>query len=447
MGSNVETATVLVIVGITGDLSKRKLLPAIGEMAAAGVLPKKFRILGITRQHVPCIQDILEGIKNAAYVESHLELFSMSPTDAPDYLRLKALVADIDNCLGGDVQHLWYLAVPPTTTWPIIEHLGSSGLAQLPQTKLLLEKPFGVDSATAQELIAHIQQWFTEDQVYRIDHYLAKETVQNIVVFRRDNPIFERVWNHEAIERIDIVASETIGIENRAVFYEQTGALRDLIQSHLLQLAALTLMTLPENGAWESIPNAREAILSTLQVKPGSVHSAQYEGYKSETKNPDSAVETFVSLTVSSNDPRWQGIPITLTTGKALSEKKTEIVVTYRPTGVPQKNHLTLRLQPNEGIEVCFFAKRPGYDRTVEQVPLSFTYADHFDVLPDAYERVLLEALRGDHSLFASSDEVRESWRITDAARKDWGQRAAQLTIYPFGTKPEEILQKDSLGQ
>lgn len=439
-----ETSTVLIIVGVTGDLSTRKLLPAIGEMAAAGVLPKKFRILGISRQHAPHIEDLLGNVKNAAYVRAHLELFSMSGTDATDYGRLQTLLADIDDCLGGEVQHLWYLAVPPNTTWPIVEQLGSSGLAHLPGTKLLLEKPFGVDRVSAQELITHIQRWFTEEQVYRIDHYLAKETVQNIVVFRRDNPVFERTWNRGAIERIDILASEVIGIEQRAVFYEQTGALRDLVQSHLLQLAALTLMTLPEKGEWGDIPNARHEILASLKVVPGSVHFGQYETYRKEVENPTSVVETFVSLTLSSRDPRWQDVPITLTTGKALADKETKIVVTYRADSVPQKNQLTLRLQPNEGIELCFFAKRPGYDRRIEQVPLSFTYADHFDVLPDAYERVLLDALRGDHALFASSNEVIESWRITDAARKEWGNTGKQIPLYATGTDPKQVIAEAS---
>lgn len=437
-----DAPTVLIIVGITGDLSRRKLLPAIGEMVAAGVLPKQFRIVGITRQQTATPESILEGVKNAQHLRAHLELFPMSLTDAADYARLGAHLRERDAAFDGVPQHLWYLAVPPTTAWPIIDQLGRSGIAAMPNTKLLLEKPFGVDRESAKELVAHIERSFRAEQVYRIDHYLAKETVQNIVVFRRDNPLFAHTWNKDAIERIDILASETIGVEGRAAFYEQTGALRDLVQSHLLQLAALSLMALPEEGEWQRIPEARHALLQTLDVEPESVCRGQYEGYRTEVGVPDSAVETFVSLTLSSSDPRWQGVPITITTGKALAEKKTEIVVTYRRGEAPQSNRLTLRLQPNEGVELCFFAKRPGYDHTIERVPLSFTYAEHFDTLPDAYERVFLDALRSDHTLFASSDEVLESWRIVDAAKEAWAAQKQPLIVYPRGATPKQVVGK-----
>ncbi len=438
-----DTPTVLIIIGITGDLSKRKLLPAIGDMAAAGVLPKQFRIIGITRQHTVTLSSVLEGVRNAELIRENMTVFPMSLADAADYERLRSHLHVISQPWGEDAQLLWYLAVPPTTAWPIIEQLGRSGLSRLQNTKLLLEKPFGIDRASAEELIAHVERSFTTQQVYRIDHYLAKETVQNIVVFRQDNSLFERTWNRDAIERIDILASETIGIEGRVAFYEQTGALRDLVQSHLLQLAALTLMTLPPDGKLERIPEARRALLGTLTVDLGSIKRGQYADYRRTVANPASMVETFVSLTLFSTDTRWQGVPITLTTGKALSEKKTDIVVTYRHNGAPQQNRLTLRLQPNEGVELCFFAKRPGYDRTIERVPLAFTYADHFDALPDAYGRVVLDALRGDHTLFASSGEVLESWRIVDAVRKSWELNADTLMVYPRGAAPEQVLRKN----
>lgn len=439
-----RTPTVLVIVGITGNLSRRKLLPAIGEMAAAGVLPEQFLIVGVTRQQTADPSALLENVKNAEYLRARMTLFPMSLTDAADYARLGAYLRENERELGGAAQRLWYLSVPPKTAWPIIEHLGLSGLAKVPNTKLLLEKPFGVDSESARELVMHVERSFASEQVYRIDHYLAKETVQNILVFRRDNPLFEHSWNKDAIERVDILASETIGIEGRVAFYEQTGALRDLVQSHLLQLAALTLMTLPEGDQLQRVPHARAALLRTLQVDPDHVHRGQYAGYREEVGNPASMVETFASVTLFSTDPRWRGVPLTLTTGKALAEKKTEIVITYRRGSAPKTNRLTLRIQPNEGIELCFFAKRPGYDRTIERVPLAFAYADHFGALPDAYEHVFLDALRGDHTLFASSEEVLESWRIVDAVRSAWETRPGGLTLYPQGATPERILEKEA---
>ncbi len=442
MGNNAFTSAILIIVGITGNLSRRKLLPAIGEMAKAGVLPAQLRIVGITRQQTADIESLLTGIAHAEYIRARTTLFPMSLTETADFARLDSYLRDIEREQGGTAQRLWYLSVPPKTARPIIEQLGGSGLADIPNTKLLLEKPFGVDEESAKELVKHIERSFSSEQVYRIDHYLAKETVQNILFFRRDNPLFEHTWNSEAIERIDILASETIGIEGRVAFYEQTGALRDLVQSHLLQLAALTLMTLPEKDAWHEVPQARQAALRALEVVPDRIYRGQYEGYRDEVGNPDSMVETFASITLSSTDPRWSDVPITLTTGKALGEKKTEIVITYRRTDISQSNRLTLRIQPNEGIELCFFAKRPGYDRTIERVPLAFAYADHFGALPDAYEHVLLDALRGDHTLFASSGEVLESWRIVDAVRKEWDAHPEAFLHYEQGSSPEQILKK-----
>lgn len=436
-----DIPTVLIIIGITGDLAKRKLLPALGEMAVAGVLPKQLRIIGVTRQPTVTLDNLLATVKNADKIRGRIALFSMSLADTGDYVRLDAYLREVGNEFGDMTQRLWYLAVPPTTARSIIDQLERSGLAKAPHTKLLLEKPFGVDRESAQELVTHIERSFAPEQVYRIDHYLAKETVQNIVVFRSDNPLFERTWNRDAIERIDILASEVIDIEGRAAFYEQTGALRDIVQSHLLQLAALTLMTLPVRGEWHRIPEARAKLLRSLDVVSGHVHRGQYVGYREEVAHPDSMVETFASLTLGSTDPRWKDVPITLTTGKALAEKKTEIVVTYRRNGTSEANRLTLRLQPNEGVELCFFAKRPGYGHAIERVPLAFTYADHFGALPDAYEHVFLDALRGDHTLFVSSEEVLESWRIIDATRKAWDAGADTLTLYPQGATPEQVLE------
>lgn len=440
---NAHMPTILIIVGITGDLSKRKLLPALGALAAAHVLPRQLRIVGITRQHTITLDSLLEGVTHAEHLRANTELFSMSLTNAADYERLSAHLLTIELALGGRAQHLWYLSVPPETAWPIIEQLGNSGLAKAPNTKLLLEKPFGIDERSARELAEHIEHSFPAKNVYRIDHYLAKETVQNIVSFRRDNPFFEHAWNRDAIERIDILASETIGIEGRTTFYEQTGALRDLIQSHLLQLAALTLMTLPKGDDRHNIPKARLALLQTLHVDPDHIHCGQYENYREEVSNPVSSVETFASLTFLSTDPRWLGVPITITTGKALALKKTEIVITYRRNGTIEANQLTIKIQPDEGIELRFFAKRPGYDHITERVPLAFMYTDHFDTLPDAYEHIFLGVLCDDHTLFVSNDEVHESWRIVDTARKEVVLHARKLISYPRGATVEQVLARN----
>lgn len=407
---NVSTPTILIIIGVTGDLSKRKLLPALATLAGIHALPQQFRIVGITRQKTATLDNLLEGVKGAEHIRPHMELFPMSLTDAADYKRLSLHLHDIDLALGGTPQHLWYLSVPPETAWPIIEQLGISGLSKVTKTKLLIEKPFGIDGKSAQALDAHIERSFTSEDVYRIDHYLAKEPVQDIIAFRRDNPSFEHAWNRDFIERIDIIASEAIGIEGRFAFYEQTGAIRDFIQSHLLQLAALTLMELTESNKQQDTPKARYTLLRTLHVDTGQMYRGQYESYRKEVSNPSSTVETFASLTFFSTDSRWRGVPITLTTGKALAEKRTEVVITWRPGSMQGANHLTLQIQPNE--------KTASYD---------------------AYEHIFLAAFRGDHTLFVSNDEVHESWRIIDAARQGLDSYANKLISYPRGATVNEV--------
>ncbi|MEO5949160.1 MAG: glucose-6-phosphate dehydrogenase, partial [Candidatus Saccharimonas sp.] len=252
--------TILIIIGVTGDLSRRKLLPALEKIGASSIAPEKLRIVGITRQQ-QTVDDVLARVSSHVdYVRGNLEVYSMSLVDQAEYIELKAHLDSIEQEMGGSAQRLIYLSVPPQISQPIVELLGESGIAQIPHTKLLLEKPFGVDLSSAKELIEQAKRYFDEDQLYRIDHYLAKEMTQNLVVFRQQNSLFKRTWNRDFIDSIEIVASETIGIEGRAEFYEQTGALRDLIQSHLLQLAALTLADLPtsvQDGDWKCVPTAR----------------------------------------------------------------------------------------------------------------------------------------------------------------------------------------------
>jgi glucose-6-phosphate 1-dehydrogenase len=326
---------------------------------------------------------------------------------------------------------------------PLVELLGESGLAGVPDTKLLLEKPFGTDLESAQELIDGIKQHFSEEQVYRIDHYLAKETTQNVVVFRSSNALFKRSWNNNFIERIEITAAEKISVEGRAGFYEQTGALRDFIQSHLLQLAALTLMELPKNGAWDTIPKKRLQALRQLNM-PTNVVRGQYDGYRAEVESPKSLVETFVSLTFTSRDPRWWGVPITLTTGKALHEKVTEIRIIFKQEDTHEANQLVMRIQPNEGVEVYLWAKRPGYEQDLQQVTLDFSYSQHFAGanLPDAYERVFVDAMRSNRSLFTTSEEVLETWRVLDQVQHNWEMHTDDLIAYKPGSTPEEIMEQ-----
>ncbi|MDD5318934.1 MAG: glucose-6-phosphate dehydrogenase [Candidatus Pacebacteria bacterium] len=431
----ISKPTILVIVGISGDLSKRKLLPATDEIFRAGELPEKFKVIGVTRRDIA-----MQGV----------ELYKMDLEILEEYKKLARHLDSVEKDWGTPAQRLFYLSVPPQVSQSIVRQLGQSGLAKVPDTKLLLEKPFGFDLQSAKDLIDDINKYFTEEQVYRIDHYLAKEMTQNLIIFRQSNSLFKRTWNKDFIERIEIVASEQIGIEGRATFYEQTGALRDLVQSHLLQLAALTLMKIPpsvsngvvdsnggaDNSWWKNIPDERLRALEQLHLLSEEkiidcVKRGQYKNYREEVKNPQSTVETFVSLQLESGSPDWQGVPITLTTGKALDKKMTEIRIFYKKAEHHESNQLTLRIQPKEGIEICLWTKKPGYDRTLEKHPLNFSYEDHYASLPEAYERVLVDAMHSDHSLFTSSGEVLRSWEIIAPIQEFWKKGGgSDLTFY-----------------
>lgn len=424
--------TILIIVGITGDLAKRKLLPALSQLAAANVLPSQFHIVGITRRSNIAV----DRLTDSAFINKHASLFQMDLAQASDYQRLRDHLRDIEGTFDQPAQKLFYLSVPPQVSRPIIAHLGQAGLAKEHTAKLLLEKPFGTDLDSAHELIDEISAYFSDDQVYRIDHYLAKEMSQNILAFRDENVLFKRTWNKDFIESIRITSSEEIGIEGRVQFYEQTGALRDHVQSHLLQLAALTLMELPSTSISKTgVSSRRLAALQRLRVMENNtglaVRRGQYQGYRQEVNNPHSVVETLAAVTLESDSEHWRGVPITLMNGKAMQRKYTEIALTYR--GKADANELVLRLQPDEGAGISLQTKVPGYDTKLERRMLNFTYGDN-ERLPEAYERVILDAINSDHSLFTDGAEVLETWRILDPVQHAWGMTSDDLLIYPQGT-------------
>jgi len=438
-----KTPTVVIIIGITGDLAQRKLLPAIGQLAQADVLPDQFKIIGITRQADVSKDSLVPQSANARFIREHLELLQLNVAEASEYQRLAEYLQAIDAQFGTAAQRLFYLSIPPQVSQSIIEELGTSGLAKVPGTKLLLEKPFGVDLASAQDLVSHINTHFAPEQVYRIDHYLAKEMAQNMLVFREENALFRQTWNNTFIESILITASEQISIEGRANFYEQTGALRDVVQSHLLQIAALTLA--PDTLHETDVSQRRLAALKQLRFDPDTpvtqlARRGQYTTYRAEVENDDTTTETFVALTLQSDDPTWSGVPITLATGKALREKSTEVRVRYKRNGADEANELILRLQPNEGAELHLWTKRPGYDERVEQRALTFSYKED-ERLPEAYERVFLDAIRSDHRLFASGEEVLETWRILDPLQRAWEMSdGSDLIFYDAGTDMQSLI-------
>lgn len=459
MNEAAQSPTAIVIIGITGDLAQRKLLPALFHLHQAGLLHPAAKIIGVTRRDVSadslidqtklCVleRDKVCDPQALKTFRERLQVYKMDLAQEDDYHGLNRYLQELESQSGLCMNRLFYLSIPPQVFKPIVENLGRGGLNQSCQhgsgwSHLLVEKPFGFDSASAQELITATNQYFKEEQIFRIDHYLAKETAQNILTFRFENPIFEALWSNEYISGVTVVAEEQIGVEGRAVFYEQTGALRDFVQSHLLQLLALTTMEKPAASTSDAIHQAKLTLLRAIQQIPENeiskqVTRGQYEGYREEVGNADSTVETFVELTLYIDNPRWKGVPIRLRTGKALHEKKTTISLTFtQPETGKHTNTLTLAIQPDEAIGIDLCVKRPGLDNAMETASMDFSYKRAFaeQGQPDAYERVLIDAMRGDHTLFATSDEVMASWQIIQPLIDAWDASDTSLKIYKQGS-------------
>ncbi len=430
--------TKLVIFGITGDLSRRKLLPALKRLQATGNLDDT-EIIGVSRRQVnvsKLLREVLGDSPETMEIVRKTRVFSMDLAQAEEYRRLKVdIAAQLDDRV------IIYLSVPPRSSVQIAEFLGLAGV-NTPNVRLLVEKPFGVDLVSALEAITRIDTHYAELQVYRIDHYLAKEMAQNIVAFRGGNALFSAIWDGTSIEKIEVVALETIGIEGRVDFYEQTGALRDVLQGHLMQLLALTLMDIPTDFNWDTLPALRLQALQQLQIaSPAQAHRAQYDSYQTEVQKSGSLTETFVSVGLVSDAPQWRGVPIRLTTGKALDAKTTEVRIHLRKRHEAQSNLLVFRIQPNEGIEIDVFSKKPGYDQEFEVQKLQYSYPTDTQ-LPDAYEQVIVDAIRGKKNLFTEGKEVIRSWQVLQPILDHWEMDDQPLPIYAVGSSPDTVLQK-----
>jgi glucose-6-phosphate 1-dehydrogenase len=447
----------LVIFGITGDLAQRKLLPALYHLARAEELPEQLKIVGISRRNINP-QDVYEQlgqfVADVDYdpavqqlLEKHTETRKMDMLNETDYTALLARLQEIETELGDGGSRLYYLSIPSQAFPPIVRLLGQTGHnAPLPGSgdapRLLVEKPFGYDLTSARELITTLDEHFGEGQVYRIDHYVAKETVQNILTFRFQNPLFESIWNHHHIDHISVVANEQLDIEGRANFYEQTGALRDLVQSHLLQLLAVTTMARPSALDSDSIHAEKLKLLEAIRpIAPDEVATkttrGQYAGYREDVKNSDSTTETYARLELTIENEQWSGVPIVLETGKALAAKLTEITVCFRQPedAEAEQNKLVFRIQPQEGITLRLQTKRPGIKTITDSADMDFDYARSFTQRPaEAYERVLVDAIRGDQTLFASSAEVIRSWEILTSVLEQWSHGDNDLHVYAKGS-------------
>ena len=457
---------IFVIFGITGDLAKRKLLPALYHLMKDDLLHEHTTILGVSRRamHIDEIINVMElcvlesdKVCDPAVLKkfrARLKMLQLNPVIAADYDKLRHALDEVEETHGVCMNRLYYLSIPPQVYEPVIQNLGLHGLQKgcehnVATSRLLVEKPFGYDLTSAQELITSTARYFNEEQIFRIDHYLAKETVQNILTFRQQNPIVADLWDHMHICRIDLILSEQIGVEGRSEFYDNVGALRDVAQNHLMQLLTLATMELPSDlHNSHALHEAKQKLLAS--IAPVDVHKdyivrAQYTGYREEVANPHSATETFVRLGLTIDNKRWNGVPVTITTGKALREKRTAIAVTfYTHEQEDLTNKLTFRIQPNEGIDIELQVKRPGFADRMQTVPMDFSYQRAFDQPehPDAYERVLVDAVRGDHSLFATSEEVLQSWRVLQPVLDAWEQTDQDLLRYAPGSDGPQVTNK-----
>jgi glucose-6-phosphate 1-dehydrogenase len=445
---------VFVVFGARGDLTKRLLIPSIYNLAHAGLLDDGFRILGV--DHGDCddaglrkgLGDFIAGLakghgefgstkldaKAWRWVE---ERISYLKGDFEDPATYTALGGEIERLGGKEASALFYLATAPRFFGPVVDQIGQSGLSRAPSggfRRVVIEKPFGVDLTSAKALNRRIQKSLAEDQIYRIDHFLGKETVRNIMVTRFSNGVFEPLWNRLHIDHVQITAAETVGVEDRGGYYDQAGALRDMIPSHLFQLLALTAMEPPNNLGAEAIraesaklieaivhQNPREALANSVrgQYRAGEAGGKAVVDYrKAPNVDPHSHTETYAALKLTIDNWRWAGVPFYLRTGKALSGRDTEIAIQFKPA--PQSlfgkdaatpNVLVLQIQPDEGISLQFEAKQPGPEIRLTPVEMAFKYTDYFNSEPaTGYETLIYDCLIGDQTLFKRADDVEFAW-------------------------------------
>ncbi len=469
----------IVIFGASGDLTARKLIPALYHLFLEKQMPASFRIVGFARR---------EKTDESWRTELREALNQFSRTKPVDNAIWDAFAASVFYCqgdfgddaaynklrdmlkpFGGSARHhqLYYLATSPSQFAEVVEHLHDAGLLQKEERaeggqRIVVEKPFGHDLASARQLNAELTRFADEQQVFRIDHYLGKETVQNILMFRFSNAIFEQLWKRESIDSVQITVGEKLGVGGRGGYYEEAGAMRDMVQNHLLQVLSLVAMEPPVSLDAESVRDEKVKLLKSIrplrreqlatnvvrgQYFAGQIDGKLCPGYRQETKvQPDSNVETFVALKMSIDNWRWSGVPFYLRTGKCLPLSASEVRILFRPapnvlfaaqSGMNlDANSLTLRLQPNEGISLRFNGKVPGNSLVARQVRMHFAYDTEFGAYtPEAYERLLLEAIAGDATLFIRRDEVETAWGIVDPIRKEWENRPlTNREFYSAGT-------------
>ncbi|MFL5821509.1 MAG: glucose-6-phosphate dehydrogenase [Solirubrobacteraceae bacterium] len=469
--------TALCIFGATGDLSKRKLLPAIYNLAHEGALPERFHLVGSSRSAmsdddfrtvaIESVKQFSRRPPDQAVLERLFESVRYVPGSFDDpavYEGLDRALADFDSEAGVPFNRAYYLSTAPAFFPVIVKALGERGLDHHPdaEVRVIIEKPFGTNLAEAQALNREVLEVFSESQIYRIDHYLGKETVQNLLAFRFANGMFEPVWNRNFIDYVQITAAEDLTVGTRAGYYDSAGALRDLVQNHMLQLLTMLCMEPPVSFSADDVRDEKVKVLHAIdapapndasqitvrgQYAAGTLGGEPQRGYLEEEGVPrDSRTETYVALKLKVENWRWAGVPIYLRTGKALARKVTEIAVTLKPVphlafsqegslGV-KPNQLVLTLQPNEGVSLSLGAKIPGTRMMIRPVNMEFLYGTSFlSESPEAYERLILDAMRGDATLFTRDDEVEAQWRICDPILKGWALLDERPHPYPAGSQ------------
>ncbi len=478
----------VIIFGASGDLTKRKLLPALFHLEQAGLLPEQFSIVGVARRPLAdsFAADMKDGILKFGGVKDgaeHLDDFiakvryhAMNFDDPAGYDQLKALLEKIDEESGTRGNRLFYLATAPEYFADIIDHLGEKGMAK-PKSgavRAIIEKPFGHDLESARELNDNINKVFDEKQIFRIDHYLGKETVQNVLVFRFANGIFEPVWNRNYIDHVEITAAESIGIEGRGPFYEKAGTLRDVVQNHVMELLSFVAMEPPVSFEADAVRGEKVKVWKAIkpipiedtvrgQYGPGKTGKEEAIGYREEDRvDPHSVTETFVALKLEIENWRWAGVPFYIRAGKRMAKRTTEVTVVFKqppmrlfnesgsgPCDDIHPNLITMRIQPDEGISLRFGAKVPSTGMSVCPVVMDFSYASAFGTSSaNGYERLLLDAMLGDATLFAHRDGVEATWSLYTPVLEAWHDSpATDFPNYACGTwgpeAADELLRRD----
>jgi glucose-6-phosphate 1-dehydrogenase len=471
----------LVVFGASGDLARRKLLPALYDLAYDGLLPERYAIVGSGASRLDDAQfrerarGAVEEFSRHRLDDGRWQAFAQglsyvsAPLDDPGaFANLRERLLTLDAQLGAGGRRLFYCGTPPSAVPAIVCRIGEAGLED--NARIVLEKPIGHDLASAIELGRTVREVFDEPQVSRIDHYLGKEAVQNILVFRFANSMVERAWCGEAVDHVQITVAESAGIERRGRYYEQAGALRDMVQNHLLQVLSFVAMEPPDSLGPEDVRDRKAELLDAVrpfsadelvrgQYTAGVVEGHEVPGYRDEELvAPESTVETFVAVRAWIDNARWEGVPFFLRAGKRLPHRTTEVAIVLRESdrrlfesaGIARlpAHHLALRIQPDEGISLVFRAKEPGPGMALDAVPMDFSYGSSFRTRPtEAYERLLHDAMAGDQTLFLREDAVERSWEIVagvvDApetvhpyAAGTWGPRAADELIAPRAWRP-----------